>query len=112
MNLNKQFHLCAWLASLRRRAATNRPNRSKLFALAATVVMTLSFAIACAEAPGISSDIYMGSRPATLAAGEPEPPRVYLDTTYTPTKGRSIEVKAGGDLQAALNQAKPGDTIT
>src|SRR5215813_10416193 len=74
------------------------------------VVMVLSFA--CAEAPGISSDIYMGSRPATLAADQPEPPRVYLDTTYTPPKGRSIEVKAGGDLQAALNQAKPGDAIT
>jgi hypothetical protein len=76
------------------------------------VVMALSFANACAEAPGISSDVYMWSRPATLAAGEPEPPRVYLDTTYTAPKGRSIEVKAGGDLQAALNQAKPGDAIT
>jgi hypothetical protein len=76
------------------------------------VVMALSFANACAQTPGKSSDVYMGSRPATLAAGEPEPPRVYLDTTYTAPKGRSIEVKAGGDLQAALNQAKPGDAIT
>jgi hypothetical protein len=84
----------------------------KFIGLAATVAMALSFANACAEAPGISSDVYMLSRPATLAAGEPEPPRVYLDTTYTPPKGRSIEVKAGGDLQAALNQAKPGDAIT
>ena len=49
--------------------------------LAATVVMVMSFAIACAEAPGKSSDVYLGSRPTTLAAGEPEPPRVYLDTT-------------------------------
>jgi hypothetical protein len=84
----------------------------KFIGLVATVVMALSFANACAEAPGISSDVYMWSRPATLAAGEPEPPRVYLDTTYTAPKGRSIEVKAGGDLQAALNQAKPGDAIT
>src|SRR5499427_5470506 len=82
------------------------------FVVFAVVAMALGFAIACAEAPGNSSDVYLGSRPATLAAGEPEPPRVYLDTTYTPPKGRSIEVKAGGDLQAALNQAKPGDTIT
>jgi hypothetical protein len=166
MNLNKQFHLCKWLASPRRRAApefsrgfkptgrlenapTSRerrlnsivadatrekmhahrglkptakfrrhsaakicPHKSKQFALAATAVMAMGFANACAEAPGKSSDVYMRSRPATLAAHEPEPPRVYLDTTYTPPKGRSIEVKAGGDLQAALNQAKPGDAIT
>src|SRR6266511_2495055 len=131
MNLNKQFHLCKWLASPRRRAAPEFsrgfqptakfrrrsaakkcPHRSKKFALAATVAMALCFANACAEAPGKSSDVYMASRPATLAAGEPEPPRVYLDTTYTAPKGRSIEVKAGGDFQAALNQAKPGDAIT
>jgi hypothetical protein len=82
------------------------------FVVFSVVAMALGFANACAEAPGKSPDIYMGSRPATLAAGEPEPPRVYLDTTYTPPKGRPIEVKAGGDLQAALNQAKPGDAIT
>src|SRR5262245_51238244 len=43
----------------------------------AVLTMALSFANACAEAPGKSADVYMGSRPATLAAGEPEPPRVY-----------------------------------
>src|SRR5262245_18706789 len=76
------------------------------------VAMALSFANACAEAPGKSSDFGLASRPATLAADEPEPPRVYLDTTYTPPKGRSIEVRAGGDFQAALNRAKPCDVIT
>src|SRR5215510_7922976 len=84
----------------------------KFIGLAAAIVMALSIANGCVEAPGKSSDVYMASRPATLAAGEPEPPRVYLDTTYTPPKGRSIEVKAGGDFQAALNQARPGDAIT
>src|SRR5262249_55321159 len=83
-----------------------------LFLCISVMAMALSFANACAEAPGKSSDVYMASRPATLAAGEPEPPRVYLDTSYTAPKGRSIEVKAGGDFQAALNQAKPGDAIT
>jgi hypothetical protein len=166
MNLNKQFHLCKWLASPRRRAAPEfsrgfqptgrlendptsrerrlnsivadatwkkmhahrgfqptakfrrrsaakkRLHRSKQFGLAATVIAVLSFANACAEAPGKASDLGSASRPATLAADEPEPPRVYLDTTYTPPKGGSIEVKTGGDLQAALNRAKPGDVIT
>ena len=96
----------------RRSAAKKRPHRLKKFGLAATLTAVLSFANACAEAPSKASDLGAASRPATLAADEPEPPRVYLDTTYTPPKGGSIEVKAGGDFQAALNKAKPGDVIT
>ena len=49
---------------------------------------------------------------ASVFAAPPELPRVYLDTTYTPPTGQTIAVPAGGDLQAAINQAKPGDTIT
>jgi hypothetical protein len=41
----------------------------------------------------------------------PAPPRVFLDTTYTPPGGRTIAVRAGGDLQSALNTAQPGDII-
>ena len=40
-----------------------------------------------------------------------ELPRVYLDTTYAPPSGNVIPVAAGGDLQAALNAAQPGDII-
>jgi hypothetical protein len=36
---------------------------------------------------------------------------VFLDTSYTPPSGRTIAVGAGGDLQAALNSAQPGDVI-
>jgi hypothetical protein len=46
------------------------------------------------------------------AATFPALPRVYLDTTYTPPTGRTIAVPAGGDFQAALNAAAPGDVIT
>ena len=81
-------------------------------AMVATAAMAMSFANACAEAPGRSSHTGAAARPATLAANEPQEPRVYLDTTYTPPKGRVIEIKAGGDLQAALNQAQPGAVIT
>ena len=42
----------------------------------------------------------------------PEPPRVLVDTTYAPPAGRTIAVRAGGDLQAALRAAQPGDVIT
>src|SRR5262245_46710856 len=51
------------------------------------------------------------SRPATLPPGEPEPPRVFLDTTYVAPAGKTINVGAGGDVQAAIDQAQPGDVI-
>ena len=47
--------------------------------------------------------------------GPPNPPlapRVLLDTTYQPSTGRILAVRAGGDLQAALNAARPGDVVT
>ncbi|MFY9585354.1 MAG: hypothetical protein WAR21_12780, partial [Candidatus Acidiferrales bacterium] len=48
----------------------------------------------------------------TLAQSEPELPRVFLDTTYSPpTRGKLIPVNAGGDLQAALDASRPGDVI-
>ncbi|MGH9755853.1 MAG: hypothetical protein ACREA2_23985 [Blastocatellia bacterium] len=75
-------------------------------------LMVLSFAGACSGAPSKSFAVDMTSRPATLAADEPEAPRVYLNTTYTPPTGRVIEVKEGGNLQAALDEAKSGDVIT
>lgn len=41
----------------------------------------------------------------------PELPRVYLDTSFPQTSGATLQVAAGGDLQAALYNANPGDTI-
>ncbi|MBI2827732.1 MAG: hypothetical protein HYX77_00490 [Acidobacteria bacterium] len=35
-----------------------------------------------------------------------------MDTTDVPPSGRAIHVPAGGDFQAALNAARPGDVIT
>jgi cellulose synthase/poly-beta-1,6-N-acetylglucosamine synthase-like glycosyltransferase len=42
----------------------------------------------------------------------PEPPRSLVDTTLPSLSGRTIHVAAGGDLQGALNEARPGDRIT
>src|SRR5437867_6955550 len=42
----------------------------------------------------------------------PEPPRVFLDTTLVAPSGQTITVPTGGDFQAALNAAQPGDVIT
>jgi hypothetical protein len=45
--------------------------------------------------------------------GPAELPRIYIQTAVsnTPAPGSTIAVKAGGDLQAALNSASCGDTI-
>jgi hypothetical protein len=41
----------------------------------------------------------------------PEMPRVYVDTSYRHPSGATLFVGRGGDLQAALDKANPGDTI-
>src|SRR5215475_7387101 len=72
----------------------------------------------CARQPGgppfdasIIESVMNQPRPATLAPGDPEPPRVLLDTTYVAPAGKTINVMAGGDVQAAIDQARPGDVI-
>jgi Big-like domain-containing protein/carbohydrate binding protein with CBM6 domain len=63
--------------------------------LAAAMVV----AATCFTAPGFAQTL-------------PQPPRIFLDTTYAPpTGGLLITVNAGGNLQAAINSALPGDTI-
>ncbi len=48
-----------------------------------------------------------------VAATAPQAPQAYVDTSMaaTPVTGKSITVNAGDDLQAAINQAAPGDEI-
>jgi hypothetical protein len=45
------------------------------------------------------------------AQSYPNPPQVFLDTTYASPGGRVLTVASGGDFQAALNSAQPGDII-
>src|SRR6266568_679917 len=45
------------------------------------------------------------------AATLPTLPLTLIDTAYSPPSGNTIVVNAGGDLQAAINNAVPGDTI-
>src|SRR5215469_13944814 len=45
-----------------------------------------------------------------LAAALPTAPKTF-DTTYAAPKGATLNVAAGGDLQAALDKAQLGDTI-
>jgi len=41
----------------------------------------------------------------------PALPQTFIDTTYSPPSGNTITVNAGGNLQTAINNAQPGDTI-
>src|SRR5687768_10766549 len=41
----------------------------------------------------------------------PELPRTLLDTTYVPPAGNTINVPSGDNLQTAITNAQPGDTI-
>jgi hypothetical protein len=54
--------------------------------------------------------VHAGAEPPPT--GQAEPPRVRLDTTPPPAVGRTLSVAAGGDLQAALERAQPGDVIS
>src|SRR5262245_11561272 len=49
--------------------------------------------------------------PNVSAAQLPASPSVFLDTSPPTQTGKTISVPAGGNFQAALNSALPGDTI-
>ncbi|HEY2851620.1 MAG TPA: Ig-like domain-containing protein [Gemmatimonadaceae bacterium] len=65
-------------------------------------------ATATSEGKSGSSSITVTSSTTTSVA---ELPRSYLDTHYAPPTGNTISVPAGGNLQAALNNAQPCDVI-
>lgn len=46
------------------------------------------------------------------ATATPELPRIVLNTEFVQPTGKTIPVSAGGDFQAALNRALPGDVIS
>src|SRR5262249_61493845 len=56
---------------------------------------------------GIIESVLNQPRPASLAPGDPEPPRVFLDTTYVAPAGKTINVAAGGGGQGAVNKTLP-----
>ena len=49
------------------------------------------------------------ARPAAQDA--PAQPQAFVDTTFIPPTGRTILVRAGGDVQAAIDAANAGDAI-
>ncbi len=51
------------------------------------------------------------SSASSSSGNAPALPKVYVDTTYPAITGKTIAVHAGGDLQAAIDAAVPGDQI-
>lgn len=81
-----------------------------------TGTFLVSIALRDAANHTASQDLALFVSPATLTAfdGPAELPRAYLHTTSgdTPASGKSLHVAADGDLQAALDNANCGDTIS
>ncbi len=97
--------------------ASWRKKASIFISLVALVLVIVSCRALPTEAVGTLSAAEIESMvkrvaPAQSTSREPELPRLYLNTTYAPLTGKTIAVAAGGDLQAAINSAQPGDTIT
>jgi phosphodiesterase/alkaline phosphatase D-like protein len=55
--------------------------------------------------------VWSAAAPIPAGARAPAPPRFFLNTEYTPAGGGSVQVHAGGDLQAALAAAQPGEEV-
>jgi len=66
----------------------------------------------CSEHTLAASSDLPPSRPPLASPTDPELPRRFLDTHYAPSTGRTIVVSAGGNLQAALDAARPCDVVT
>jgi len=61
---------------------------------------------------GLAASLSIASPVASSFAAPPELPRSYVDTTYVAPTGATLAVAAGGNLQAALDAAQPGDVVT
>jgi hypothetical protein len=65
-----------------------------------------------AKREGFDGEMADRTAPRTSSdTGPPELPRVFLDTRLQTSPGRRLTVGRGGDLQHALDEARPGDAI-
>lgn len=70
--------------------------------------LIIVFAVCCDGADRVIVPDEPLAPPPTYSA---ELPRVYVDTRFVEPTGQVIRVAAGGDLQAAIDRARPGDAI-
>ncbi|MBI3725405.1 hypothetical protein HY251_15850 [bacterium] len=82
---------------------------TRAFVRAGSVVLALSAAVFVVRPLPCESGGSASAGKAALVL--PELPRAHVDTTHVPPTGETIRVPEGGDLQSALDSAKPGDVI-
>lgn len=63
------------------------------------------------EGQGEGRSIIMAKQSTPASPDDPILPQAFLDTKYVPSTKKPTIVKAGDDLQDAINAAKPGDTL-
>jgi len=79
-------------------------SRARIFAVSVSLLLVL---LPTQTARVVASGVQDADR-----HGGPEAPRTLVDTTFPARTGRTIAVAAGGNLQRALDEARPGDLIT
>jgi cellulose synthase/poly-beta-1,6-N-acetylglucosamine synthase-like glycosyltransferase len=72
------------------------------------VTLVLVLAVSANRAPDEAASVAVRR---TSVSREPQPPERTVDTSPVRPSGRTLRVAKGGDLQAALDQARPGDAI-
>ena len=95
VSLNRSIPI---LGTIRRNTRSGSPGRSRRTVVSPKIVLILLLS-------GLIP-------PGLVAAAEPESPRVYIDTTSVASTGKTIAISSGGNFQAALAAAQPGDVIT
>jgi hypothetical protein len=73
--------------------------------------LRMTFALLALLIPLVMTATGLGQTQHGGQAVPPTPPRAFIDTSYRPPSGRTIPVGKGGDLQAALKAAQPGDVL-
>lgn len=97
-------------ASMRPLPVSYTASYSRNGATTLLVAIALAF-VRFGERTALAADALSPSRPPASRPTDPELPRRFLDTRYSPPTGRTIVVHAGGNLQAALDSARPCDVV-
>jgi hypothetical protein len=84
---------------------------NKILATVAIVGVTVAAGLTDFDRAYVATPMPVEAGPAD-PAGPPELPKVLVETNEPAITGRTINVPAGGNLQGAIDEAKPGDRIT
>jgi hypothetical protein len=76
---------------------------------ARAVLPRFGLVVAIAAATSLHTASDSGATPP--AARDPQLPHAWVDTTLIPPSGATVFVRSGGDFQAALDSARPGEVI-